>query len=605
MTATKRKLTLGGKLIIGALSFSLLFGIYWFGFQKEMIFKKKIKQSVDVNQIILPDAPKTSTGGNVEPTSMPSTDLASVNSPKLTFELMAWNSQMGLMFANGGPQTTKGSLMEKHNVNLSLVRQDDCNQMAQNLIKFAKDYKNNPSTASGTNFIAIMGDGAAAWLSGVNKELSKLGEDYKAQIFYSCGRSLGEDQFMAPPTVKENPKNAKGLLCATVIRDGDWNIVVKWAADNDIRVNTDETTYDPEAINFVAANDFVDAAEKYVQGYSESRSVVKVDPKTGKTTKTGEKKTVTVNSVSTWTPADVTVAENKGGLVRIVSTKEYAAQMPNVVIGISKHLQDNRVHIENFILAASEGGDQVKSFEGALTKAGEISAKVYNEKDGAYWVKYYKGVTETDKQGLLVSLGGSRAHNLADNLDLFGMNGGVNVYASVYKVFGDVVVNLYPEYVPNYPTIENVIDLTYISNAKSKSGVVTNADVTTYNTTGEITETISKRGWSIEFQTGSAEFTSSTLSTLDDLYDQLIVASNLTIEVFGHTDNTGTPDGNMELSQKRADAVKKWLQSKSPANFPDKRFVRVEGKGQTDPVADNSTSEGKSKNRRVEIVMGR
>ena len=198
--------------------------------------------------------------------------------------------------------------------NLSIKRQDDCNQMAADLIKFASDYKNNPSTASGTNFIAIMGDGAPAWLAGVNNELVKLGDEYTAQIIFSCGKSNGEDQFMAPQTVKSNPQSARGMVCSAVLRDGDWNIVIKWCSDNGIPVNTDEKTYDPDAMNFVAANDFIDAAQKYISGYSEERDVVKRDPKTGKNVKTGERKKVVVNCATTWTPGDVMIAHKKGGL---------------------------------------------------------------------------------------------------------------------------------------------------------------------------------------------------------------------------------------------------------------------------------------------------
>ena len=207
--------------------------------------------------------------------------------------------------------------------------------------------------------------------------------------------------------------------------------------------------------------------------------------------------------------------------------------------------------------------------------------------------------------GTLVSLGGSRAHNLSDNLELFGLNGGTNTYASVYKVFGDIVVKLYPELVPSYPDINDILDLTYLSNVKAKSGSnIQSSDKMTYKAT-TITNTVAKRGWSIEFESGSSNFTPQALSVLDDLYNQLIVAGGLSIEIIGHTDNTGTVQGNDILSEQRAKAVKTWLQTKSSRDFPDSRFVKVEGKGQHEPVADNNTAHGKAKNRRVEIVMGK
>lgn len=605
----KRKIKPGAKIVIAALIVALAFFAKWLFIDSEYIFKKDVKQTVEVNNVVLPDAPRDMKGDTIQFRGLPTSEIASVNAPRINMEIMAWNSQMGLIYANGGAQTTKGSIMEKNNVNLSIKRQDDCNQMAADLIKFASDYKNNPSTASGTNFIAIMGDGAPAWLAGVNNELVKLGDEYTAQIIFSCGKSNGEDQFMAPQTVKDNPQSARGMVCSAVLRDGDWNIVIKWCSDNGIPVNTDEKTYDPEAMNFVAANDFIDAAQKYISGYSEERDVVKRDPKTGKNVKTGERKKVVVNCVTTWTPGDVMIADKKGGLVRIVSTAEYSSQMPNVVIGIKKWMQDNRKHVENFIASVSDGGDQIKTYADALNKAGELSAAVYGEQDGSYWVKYYRGVKQSDAQGLEVNLGGSRVHNLADNLELFGVGQNKsNVYASVYKVFGDVVSSLYPEYVEKYPDINEVLDLSYLLNVKTKyakMNSLTSADKVVYDNTGSISQTVAKRAWSIEFETGSANFTPQALNVLEDLYNQLNIASGLKVEIFGHTDNTGTPSGNDQLSQARADAVKQWLQNRSTTNYPESRFAQVKGKGQNEPIADNSTASGRAKNRRVEVVMGR
>jgi outer membrane protein OmpA-like peptidoglycan-associated protein len=72
---------------------------------------------------------------------------------------------------------------------------------------------------------------------------------------------------------------------------------------------------------------------------------------------------------------------------------------------------------------------------------------------------------------------------------------------------------------------------------------------------------------------------------------------NLAIE--GYTDNTGSPDFNLKLSQQRADAVRQFLitQGLSPDTITSK------GLGQSDPVADNSTAAGRQQNRRVEIIV--
>jgi len=175
----------------------------------------------------------------------------------------------------------------------------------------------------------------------------------------------------------------------------------------------------------------------------------------------------------------------------------------------------------------------------------------------------------------------------------------------VYKVFGDIVVQLYPDLIPSYPSFNDAVNLTFINNIKGQVGsAVTNADKVSFNADADITSKVSKRAWTIEFESGSANFTNQTLSTLEDLYNQLTVASGLRIEVIGHTDNTGNADNNMTLSKQRAEAVKNWLAQKSSNVFPTNRFAKIEGQGQNNPIANNGTSAGKAKNRRVEIVLG-
>jgi OmpA-OmpF porin, OOP family len=592
------KLTVPGRIFVTLLILGLLWGLKWLVLDSGMVLKKNEISSQEVGKIDLPDAPKNASTA-VPQADMPSDKSASLSTPALRWQLWAWNAQMGLMFANGGANTTENSLMAKNGVNLALTRQDDVPQMQASLIKFANEYKSNPATTEGTQFVSIMGDGAPAFLAGLQPELEKIGPEYKAQIIYTCGKSLGEDKLMGPQAWKENPQTAKGGLCAAYLRDGDWNIVVKWCGDNGIKVNPDEKTYDPEAMNFYSADSYIDAAQKYISDYAEDRPVV-INGKA-----TGETKKVSINSVATWTPGDVMIAEKKGGLVSIVSTKEYRSQMPCVVIGIKKHMEDNRKTVENMIDAIAKGGDQVKSYSVALKKAGEISAKVYNEETGDYWVKYYNGVTAPDKQGQVVELGGSRVHNLGDNLELFGMGqGSTNVFKIVYTVFGDIAKKLYPKLMPTYPSADEVIDLSYIKNVASRTTNMASADKVTFNSDDAIREKVAEKSWNIEFESGSNRLTPQAEKSLQSLFNDLVVASNLKVEVHGHTDNAGDPNKNMQLSEDRAFAVKQWLEKKSPNNFPDGR-VAIIAHGQMNPVVSNGTPEGKAKNRRVTIVMGK
>lgn len=552
----------------------------------------------------LPSGPNTQASVNAS-YSTPGTKAGCTDAPEVRMNVWAWNAQMGLMAATGGKQATDGSLMCQEQVNLNLIREDDSSKMQENLTAFATALKNgdrNPK--DGVHFVAIMGDGAPAFLKGLNDVLGKkLGPDYEARIIGSCGYSRGEDKFMGPAEWKINPSASRGGVCAGVLRDGDWNIALKWLGDNNLRNNPDEHTWDPDALNWVAADTYVDAAKKYVEGYSEERAVVR----NGKPT--GEKKRITVDSVVTWTPGDVTVAQGKGGIVSIVSTQEYSSQMPNVIIGIDKWMKDNRPTVEHFLTAVMKGGDAVKGSRQALEHAAKVSAEVYHEESPQYWLKYFHPVIERDKQGMEVSLGGSYVNNLGDNLLLFGLTpGSADLLAATYTKFGDLDVQQYPNLMPNYPKIDRVRDASYVRNIAG-SAVQTASSVEAERpkydqsaATSPRAAVVGRRSWAIEFDSGKATFTPAAEATLDELSRELLVASGTLIQVHGHTDSAGSIDANQRLSEERAFAVKQWLMNKSSVNFPPER-ISVHAHGATNPVAPNSTAEGRAKNRRVEIVL--
>ena len=104
---------------------------------------------------------------------------------------------------------------------------------------------------------------------------------------------------------------------------------------------------------------------------------------------------------------------------------------------------------------------------------------------------------------------------------------------------------------------------------------------------------------SIYFDTGSANLTKESLPTLNKLLKIMDENPNIKIEIYGHTDSTGSKSFNIKLSLMRANAIKYWLVMNGISEYR----ITTKGFGDTKPIADNSTPNGRRKNRRVEIKI--
>jgi OmpA-OmpF porin, OOP family len=102
----------------------------------------------------------------------------------------------------------------------------------------------------------------------------------------------------------------------------------------------------------------------------------------------------------------------------------------------------------------------------------------------------------------------------------------------------------------------------------------------------------------INFDNGKWDIKPESQKTVDHVADMLKANPNLKVSIEGHTDNVGTPPANKTLSENRAKSVMNAVATKGI----DKTRLAARGWGQEKPLGENTSEEGRAKNRRVEIV---
>lgn len=143
-----------------------------------------------------------------------------------------------------------------------------------------------------------------------------------------------------------------------------------------------------------------------------------------------------------------------------------------------------------------------------------------------------------------------------------------------------------PTYVKNVVIAKGAVDL-YERNETDMSAVERSIQETGKFVTNNIL-----------FKTGKADLLPESMAEIQKVADYMKKNPSVRFEVQGHTDNQGTDKVNDPLSQQRAEAVVKALVSLGCDEFN----LRAVGKGSHEPVASNSTDEGRAKNRRVEFI---
>lgn len=118
-------------------------------------------------------------------------------------------------------------------------------------------------------------------------------------------------------------------------------------------------------------------------------------------------------------------------------------------------------------------------------------------------------------------------------------------------------------------------------------------------TLSPIQKQFSKNFKNVFFEINEAKLLSSSNVELNALVSYLQSTPQAMIFIEGHTDNTGNPAANLVLSEKRAEAIAQFLMNKGI----DKARITTKGMGDTKPIADNATEQGRSKNRRTSFTI--
>jgi OmpA-OmpF porin, OOP family len=273
--------------------------------------------------------------------------------------------------------------------------------------------------------------------------------------------------------------------------------------------------------------------------------------------------------------------------------------MATTVIFLKQWAEQNKELVSNILKSSYMASNQMKQYDSWQKKASQTAAATFAMETPEYWYGMFKGQLG-EKNGISYNMGGSRVFNLADANQYYGITDGVNRYKAVYDQVSRYLKELNPagfnQNVKRVVPYEEAVNTSFLKMIENiDAGAAYTADYEK-----KATSVVASGQWRINFDVGRATIRPEGKDVLEQIYNLLVQAEDSKLELVGHTDNTGVQDNNYSLSTARAEAVKSYLIQKG---INASRFQKVDGKGQDEPVADNSTAAGRAQNRRVVVSI--
>ena len=296
-----------------------------------------------------------------------------------------------------------------------------------------------------------------------------------------------------------------------------------------------------------------------------------------------------VDAAVVWSPDDDDCIKSVPGSKILKNTKAASHIISDVFIAKKSYIDANKDKLKCLVEGWMRGAAEINTSEESKRKAAKILSEGLNQPEDYC----YNAINNV------------RLCTYGDNANFFNLKGdysgvkGEDIYSRMTEVYGKLG---YAQNVPNWRLAANPAIVRSITTLTGKEheaeGAAQFAPATAEMKTEEA---FSTKNITINYETASATLSENAKRIIDLEFTPIVKAfGNARVRIEGNTDNVGDPAKNKALSLKRAEAVKGYLVQTYKLD-PD-RFIVI-GNGADKPTADNSTEDGRAKNRRTDFSL--
>jgi NitT/TauT family transport system substrate-binding protein len=303
-------------------------------------------------------------------------------------------------------------------------------------------------------------------------------------------------------------------------------------------------------------------------------------------------KTNDVDAAVVWSPDDILATQAVPGSKILLTTREQSNIIADIFFASEDWLNNNKERVQQFYEGWMQGLSELKTpsnYDKAARYLGELNA-----------------VSPDDAKGMMANCYWA---NHGDNLNFFGLNPsykgmkGEDLYTKMSRRFVEIGESESPA--PAWRSVVNTATVTRASSTLTDAKYGAEAPKQFVpKASDKVAEAISSKPVTINFSSGESELSVNAKTIIDLQFAETAKTfGNSKIRIEGNTDNVGSKKSNVTLSEKRARAVAKYLQTEY--GMDPNKFVIV-GNGPDKPVPGcetNSNEDCKAKNRRTDFVI--